>query len=280
MKNKKIINIALAADRNYAEQVITLIKSICYHHKNVRFYLIHQDYPDEWFIAINQHLSNLGSEIIPVTMLDSFEFSSKLQEHITQASFYRYIISEIPEDRILYLDSDIIVDDNIEDMYFSDFNGKYALAVEDMYINHTQHCYLEFPNMKPYFNSGMLLINNILWRENNLTNHLIDMTQKYPGVIYGDQDILNIVLKDKWDVLNNIYNYQTGVIHGFPRIEKNMSDEERLEKYQKQAIEIQPKIIHYTHKYKPWQKHNYIVFFREKYWFYYQLSWEEIKERY
>lgn len=148
MINKQVINIALAADRNYAEQIITLIKSVCYHHKNVRFYLIHQDYPEEWLLALNKNLVGLNAELIPITMLHPFEFDNKLLEHITQASFYRYTIPEIPEDRILYLDSDIVVDGNIEEMYFSDFNGKYALAVEDMYINHTKHSYMEFPDLK------------------------------------------------------------------------------------------------------------------------------------
>ena len=279
MINKQVINIALAADRNYAEQVITLIKSVCYHHKNVRFYLIHQDYPDEWFMALNQHLTNVGAEIIPVTVLDSFRFPSKLQEYITQATFYRYIIPEIPEDRVIYLDSDIVVDGNIEEMYFSDFNGKYVLAVEDMYISYTKHSYIEFPDLKPYFNGGVLLINNQLWKENDLAEYLIQMTKQYPNVMFGDQDILNFVLKDKWRVLSHVYNYQTGIIHAFPRLEENMSDEEIITKYQKQADEVKPIIIHYTTKYKPWLNSKYFVLLREKYWFYYQLSWEEIKKR-
>lgn len=275
---QQTINIALTADRNYAEQVITLIKSVCYHHKNVRFYLIHQDYPDEWFMALNQHLTNVGAEIIPVTVLDSFRFPSKLQGYITQATFYRYIIPEIPEDRVIYLDSDIVVDGNIEEMYFSDFNGKYVLAVEDMYISYTKHSYIEFPDLKPYFNAGVLLVNNKLWKENDLEGYLIQMTKQYPNVIYADQDILNIALKDKWGALHKRYNYQTGVIHGLPRLEENMSDEERIAKYQKQVNEAEPTIIHYTSKYKPWLNSKYFVLLREKYWFYYQLSWEEIKK--
>lgn len=278
MINKQVINIALAADRNYAEQIITLIKSVCYHHKNVRFYLIHKDYPYEWFVALNKHLAELAAEIIPVIILKPFEFDIKLLEHITPASFYRYMIPEIPEDRILYLDSDIVVDGNIEEMYFSDFNGKYALAVEDMYISHTKHSYIEFPDLKPYFNSGVLLINNTLWKIKKIKECLIQMTQEYPKVLFGDQDILNFVLKDKWGILSNVYNYQTGVIHGFPRLEENMSDKERIAKYQKQVNTAEHKIIHYTSRYKPWLNHNCITFLKEKYWFYYQLSWEEIKK--
>ena len=268
------INIALAADRNYAEQVITLIKSVCYHHRNVRFYLIHQDYPSEWFLALNKHLVELKAEIIPATILNSIEFNIVLPKHITQASFYRYMISEIPEDRILYLDSDIVVDGNIEKIYFSDFNGKYLLATQDMYISQVEHWYQGYPNLKPYFNSGVLLVNNKLWKEKHMKEKLIQMTLDNPGVIQGDQDILNIVLRGKWDILSNKYNYQTGAIYSL----ESTFDQRIIEKYQTQIREITPKIIHYTTSCKPWLNHNYLVLLKEKYWFYYQLSWEEIKK--
>lgn len=83
-------------------------------------------------------------------------------------------------------------------------------------------------------------------------------------------------LKDKWAIIDKKYNYQTGAIYGFSG--KDISDEELITQYQIEAYEVKPKIIHYTFKYKPWINHKYFVLLREKYWFYYQLSWEEIKK--
>ena len=258
--------------------MITLIKSVCYHHRNVRFYLIHQDYPSEWFLALNKHLVELKAEIIPVTILKPFNFDIKLEKYITQSTFYRYLIPDIPEEKILYLDSDIIVDGNIENMYSLEFNEILAYAVKDMYISYVEHDCPGYSNMKPYFNAGVLLINNRLWQKNRLKEHLIQVTQECPGVSIADQDILNIVLKDKWGILSEKYNYQTGAMHCFPI--KELPDEEIISKYRSQISEIQPKIIHYTTKLKPWIRQNrYIILLKEKYWFYYQLSWEEIKKR-
>lgn len=149
----------------------------------------------EWFTTLNRYLVDFESEIIPVTILEPFRFSIKLEEHVNHSTFYRYFISDIPEERILYLDSDIIVDGNIEEMYFSEFHGKFAKAVKDMYVSDVEHWYQEYPNMKPYFNAGVILVNNTLWKINNLKESLIQTTIKYPKLSIADQDVLNIVFK-------------------------------------------------------------------------------------
>ncbi|MDY4279728.1 MAG: glycosyltransferase family 8 protein [[Pasteurella] mairii] len=274
-QTNQTINIALVADIGYSEQVITLIKSLCYHHRNIRFYLIHKDYVAEWFDYLNHLLTDLNAEIIPINITKDPLFSEKFVDAINKPAFYRYAVPNIPEERVLYLDSDIVVDDNIENMYFSDFGDNFALAVDDMCLNHlAPHAYFEFPDMKPYFNSGVLLINNKLWQQHNLKNILVDMTLEYSRMLYPDQDVLNIVLKGKWRALDKIYNYQVGIIHsGFE------THDIVFAKYPQEITLNPPKIIHYTTPYKPWISHPYTVLLREKYWFYYKLSWNEIKAK-
>ncbi|VEI48113.1 glycosyl transferase family protein [Actinobacillus equuli] len=46
------MHIAFAADRNYAEQIITLIKSICFFDKDIHFYLINKDFQNSGFIRL------------------------------------------------------------------------------------------------------------------------------------------------------------------------------------------------------------------------------------
>ncbi|MDY4281564.1 MAG: glycosyltransferase family 8 protein [[Pasteurella] mairii] len=261
----------MAADLNYAEHVITLIKSVCYYHQDVRFYLIQENYTKEWFDVLNSHLFLLNSEIIPVTITQEKQFGMKKAEHITDATFYRYFVQYIPEDRLLYLDSDIVINGNLLDMYYADFKGNLAMAVEDMFIKNTVYSYKEFPSMKPYFNAGVLLINNAQWRKENIAEKLVDITWKYSGLLYADQDVLNIVLKNRWCVLSKIYNYQTGVRYSGLDFKKVQQIE---------ALNgIKPIIIHYTSKYKPWINDRDDVLMRDKYWFYYQLSWHEIRMR-
>ena len=171
MKNSTI-NIVLAADLNFSEQIITLIKSICYHHRNVRFYLIHKQFTNEWFEVLNKKLAVLDSEIISARIVDLEDFSHLIKtNNFTESICYRYLIPEIQEERVLYLDADIVVDGKIDELYFSDFNGKLLLAVKDCFINDIEYS----PNIRPYFNSGVMLINNDLWRKLNITEKLLSI---------------------------------------------------------------------------------------------------------
>ena len=56
--------IVLAANYAYVEQVMTTIKSICYHNRSIRFYLINSDFPNEWLKQLNKRLEKFDSEII------------------------------------------------------------------------------------------------------------------------------------------------------------------------------------------------------------------------
>lgn len=279
MKNSTI-NIVLAADLNFSEQIISLIKSICYHHRNVRFYLIHKQFTNEWFEVLNKKLAVLDSEIISARIVDLEDFSHLIKtNNFTESICYRYLIPEIQEERVLYLDADIVVDGKIDELYFSDFNGKLLLAVKDCFINDIEYS----PNIRPYFNSGVMLINNDLWRKLNITEKLLSITRRLNETVLLDQDALNIVLAGQWNEIAPIYNYQTGILNLVfeSKVLKNslltqMSADELWEYYQQEIREISPKIIHYTTEFKPWKNSNTDVLLKEKYWFYYQLDWEDI----
>ncbi|WP_196300072.1 hypothetical protein, partial [Streptococcus pneumoniae] len=51
--------IVLGANYQYADKVLTTIKSICCHNRGLRFYLINSDFPTEWFYNLNRKLKEL-----------------------------------------------------------------------------------------------------------------------------------------------------------------------------------------------------------------------------
>jgi len=57
------INIALCADKNYLEPLETLLKSICYHNKELKFYIFNEDIPKEWFCLMEKRLGEINCEI-------------------------------------------------------------------------------------------------------------------------------------------------------------------------------------------------------------------------
>ena len=97
-KEKKAI--VLAANYAYVEQVITTIKSICYHNRSIRFYLINSDFPNEWLKQLNKRLEKFDSEIINCRVTS--EQISRYKTDISYTVFLRYFVADfVKEDKAL-----------------------------------------------------------------------------------------------------------------------------------------------------------------------------------
>ena len=64
------INIAFAIDEKYTPHLEALIKSICYYNKNVNFYVLHNDIPQEWFEGIRFKLEKIGNNLFSIHISD------------------------------------------------------------------------------------------------------------------------------------------------------------------------------------------------------------------
>ncbi|HYW20230.1 MAG TPA: glycosyltransferase family 8 protein [Nodularia sp. (in: cyanobacteria)] len=151
----------------------------------------------------------------------------KVSEHISSAAYYRLLAAEIlPNDidKILYLDSDLIVNGSIIELYNYDI-ANYVLAAHGKKVVTTKKR-LEL-NSNYYFNSGVMLINLETWRNMNIGDKCIELIRNRPEMIeLWDQDALNKVIDgqflnvdQKWNSLIDLYdgnsqaNDQSMVIH-------------------------------------------------------------------
>lgn len=175
--------IVLACDNSYMDKLETIIKSICAHNKNIKFYILNEDLPIEWFRLMTKRLSYFNSEILNIKVSgDSFKKFRCPSEHINYQSYFRYLIPDyVSEEKVLYLDCDIIVTESLDGLFNLDLKNYPVAAVPDL------------PTTNDGFNSGVLLINNKYWRENDILNKLIKLTVEYHEKVYGDQGILNIL---------------------------------------------------------------------------------------
>lgn len=201
MTTSEKINIAFAIDAKYTPHLEALLKSICYYNKNVNFYVLHNDIPQEWFEGIQFKLEKMGYNLFSIRISDDIFKDYKTLEHISSSSsYYRLMIPKlINQDRVLYLDSDIIVNGSLSDFYYSDLNGAPVGVVKDYGMGeHFPFPYLDASVSRNYFNSGVLLIDCAKWRNEGLVDTLLQTVEEYGDqVLYGDQCILNIVLREK-----------------------------------------------------------------------------------
>ena len=245
--------VVLAANYAYVEQVMTTIKSICYHNRSIRFYLINSDFPNEWFKQLNKRLERYDSEIINCRVTS--EQISRYKTDISYTVFLRYFVSDfVQEDKALYLDCDLVVTKNLDNLFETDLQDYPLAAVRD-YGGRVYYG-------REMFNAGVLLINNRLWKQENMSQRLIDLTNEWHDKVdQADQSILNMLFENRWIEMEFDNNHV--VIH------KQFTD------YELPAGQDYPGIIHYLSHRKPWfdlAAQSY----RDVWWYYHSLEWTEL----
>jgi lipopolysaccharide biosynthesis glycosyltransferase len=252
------IQIAFAADAGYAMPLAVAICSAaanCDRKRALRFNIFHSDIDEELQEKIETSLENA---FFPDARIDWIEVDiarlSKLklsQRHINHLTYVRIIMPELIAsgiDRVLYLDSDIVVTGNLGDLWDTDIGSKTLGAVRDrMGTVSARTGLLKYKELgidadAKYFNAGVLLVDLERWRRLDVTRRVLDyLEHNREFVQMGDQDGLNAVLHDDWSELDFRWNWQV-----VPDMQKaRESGCWGLEK-------IDKSIVHFVTAVKPW----------------------------
>lgn len=130
---------------------------------------------------------------------------------LTQVTYYRLISPIfIPLDRIIYLDSDVLVLKDLKEMYILNFHNNYILGYLDFLAD--QIDYLGVKSEK-YINAGVTLINLNKIRKDNKNFELLYMATKRKKLKNQDQTVINYILYPKIGILPFKYG-----IFNFPSI--------------------------------------------------------------
>lgn len=241
------MNIIYGADRNYRHHLFSSIVSFLNYHDSieVKFYVINSDFTSLDFDKINKKIIYQNAQVIDFKINDTSLKNLKLSHHFKIANYYRLFIPFLPIDFGLYLDADTIINGSLEKLYQSDLKNNIIGAVKESVIY--DFSLLNLPLNPGYFNSGVMLCNIDKWRQNDVSNQVIEFVKTYPDkIMYVDQCGLNYILKNKWLPLESKFNFQLNVKH--------------------QHI-ISPLIIHYNGHRKPWQL-IYFNGYRLNYWYF------------
>lgn len=141
-----------------------------------------------------------------------------VHRYMSPLIYVRLLIPDLlPVDveKVLYLDSDIVVNDDIGELWDIDLSQKTLFAVRDRiaFVSAPGGLanYRELgiaPDAK-YFNSGVLLMNLKRWRDRGISERVFSYLRTYRDFIQmGDQDGLNAVLFDDWGELEFRWNWQ------------------------------------------------------------------------
>lgn len=175
----------------------------------------------------------------------------EVSSYYTKAIFYRLLIPDlIPEhSKAIYLDSDVVVNADLGELWDIGLDDYYLLAARDQYFPTilSASCLELFQSqnlrINKFFNSGVLVIDLEKWRIDKTSNKIINFISKYKLL---DQEGLNILLKDKWKEISPLWNQSHGIY------ECKAWDLSPFSQEEYNALLNNPFIIHYTSSNKPW----------------------------
>ena len=253
------IILVCAADNNYAMPLAVTVRSALANLKSNRkiaLFIL-----DGGISKSNKKkiIKSLQSEKLDISwiQIDETQLTNLvLTRHLTTTAYYRLLITKflpLEFDKAIYLDTDMIVKGNLEELWNIPLEDNYALAVQDdveLYISMSEGLrnYQDvgiWPNYK-YFNSGLLVINLEKWRSENIGEKVLEYIRQNREYVRNDQDGLNAILAGKWGEIHPRWNQM-------PRIYDYSSWQEspHAEDIYKELLH-QPCIIHFTNSPKPW----------------------------
>lgn len=197
------IPVVYATDQNYLFYTCVSITSLAENASAGTYYKVYilagGGFSDEEHLmeALNERYGNIHVKVIRVDD-GTFDRVFIRNEHISKAAFYRLAICDsINEDKCIYLDSDTVVTEDLQELWHCDIEAYYLAGCRDVWIDwmteeecERRRIETNIPSMKDYVNSGVLVFNLKKIREDRLNEAFTaHMKIQYP---YEDQDILNV----------------------------------------------------------------------------------------
>jgi len=256
---QEAINLVLAADSNYAMTLAVAICSAatnCSPRRRLRFHVIQSGFGPELRQNVEASLEQSklpGASIYwHDAQLGRIQNLKIAQSYISPMTYARLLIPDfLPVDveKVLYLDCDLVVLDDLGDLWDTDVTQKALFAVRDLIAfvsapgGLANYRELGIPADAKYFNAGVLLINLKKWRENHTSDRVFEYLETHREIIQmNDQEGLNAILFSDWGELDYRWNWQ--IPCRYYRVDKGLMP---------WVPETKRKsIVHFTTNEKPW----------------------------
>ncbi len=242
------IHIVIDTDENYADFALIVINSIVHNHpvtgKKLCFHIFTNKLSEETrrrFFTYNSSRVEVEEQVVDC------ERFKKRWDGVCSPMYFRLELPELlPEvSRVIYLDCDVIVLDDIEKLWQVDLQGKAIAAAGDRAGLQEKRKHYNAEGIM--FNSGVMIMDLSMWRRENHVEGLVKYwKENRDSMHFADQGLLNAyfgtaytMLDQRWNIINSVYRN--------PTVPGMYSDEEVTE-----AIR-NPGIVHFTGHHKPWK---------------------------
>ena len=254
------LNVLYTVDHNYAKYMLVSLFSMLMNNKHLditvhvicdQFYL--SDYRNTMNVIemfenskiVFHHFSDIRK------MIRKYNIPDWRGTPISNARlFFNQSIKDV--DKILYLDSDTIVIDKLDDL--NNYNQALNMVEDTMPIDHKKEL---SPDLDKYYNSGVLWINVDKWNKEDYDQRIIDTILSGIKYEFPDQDLLNITFNSDINMLPPEYNLFSTDAYYDPIALKRFYKTYNIERHSLEAIanaKKHPIILHCTpfHYWRPW----------------------------
>lgn len=229
--------LVLSMDREFVTPTEVMLRSIDANYRGAEKLAVRVLVPTKMAeYQLASKFQNIDVKMVPVTQMESPEAVEALEKtyrflRLPPASMHRYFMADLLREynKAVYVDGDCIVARDIQPML--DYELQTPLAA----FPETQLEFHDNPEFKDaaYFNSGVMIVDLRWWRSNQVSKKLLQLTdkiKKWTGS--GDQDVLNVLFRNKWTPLPMSFNYLINIFGSL-----DLKD---------------PIVVHWAGKTKPW----------------------------
>ena len=259
MSKSNVIPIFFTIDENYIPFLAVTLESIIENSNESNKYEIKVLYTNIEKESIAK-IKKLEKENIAIDFIDLNYYvdaiNDKLytRDYYSKTTYFRLFLPNLfPEyDKIIYLDSDIVVLDDIAKLYNINIKENLIGAVPDEIVEFTPAFreYVErvigVKSYKKYFNAGVLIMNLKELRKFNFQEKFLYLLEKVTYTVAQDQDYLNRMCKGRVYYISQVWNKM-------PILRKSIENKKI-------------KLVHYNFAYKPW--HYEKIIYDEYFWKY------------
>ena len=230
-------NIAYAPDDKYINQTIVSMVSAIENNTEheIEFIIIYSKLSEK---SINK-LKDVKGCKLRLLQVDENTFNSLPLSHwVTVQAWFRIKLPDMCHDlnKILYLDCDTLILDDLSELFSRDLSGKYLAGVKDVWgVN--KYCKRLDMTSGVYVNSGMLLFNAEYCRQENFFDKIVDFAKNNAKIIeFCDQDSINKIADENKIVLHPKFNFMDTWWRGGYYEFEGKEEEEYLEAKEKPVI--------------------------------------------
>ena len=211
---------------------------------------------------------SIGYSNISVRVINVFEYRKQYplynsERFVGQETWTRIFLPDLLKyyDKVIDLDSDMVVVSDIAEIYAMDITNYYMAGVYDSLMNYTFYTKasngfivkyitdnLEFKNAETYINAGFILFNLQKIRE-EITVQKIYKYANERQFRFLEQDTLNKIFYGKIAYLSSEWNYYVSVLNKEKYVRAKVPDHV-FSDFDK--VNGNFKIIHFLDKIKPW----------------------------